>query len=123
MLSKGLVTEKTAANGSKKYVVVKTENPTTKKQSTINTDFSSEHWNGPTLVLFENVKALGLNRFQKIFDDVSSKIGPRRGRGGGNIITNDTKMEDELLQSESSSDGDDALVSDPGDEEQIGDEE
>jgi hypothetical protein len=119
LLSKGLIAEKTSANNVKKYVVLKTENPTTKKQSTIATDFSSEHWNAPTLTLLANIKALGDKWFDKIFNEVSAKINSRRGRG--RVVAN-TNMEEELLQSESSSsDDDDGLMSDGG--EQIGGEQ
>ena len=111
-MAKGLITAKTSETGVKKYIVLKTENPTTKKQSTINTDFSSEHWNAPTLTLLANVKALGSDRFDKIFNEALAKAPPRRGRGLG--FTNNMDPEDEeLLQSESDSgDNNDVLMSD-----------
>lgn len=103
----------------KKYTVLKTENPTTGKQSTINTAFSSEHWNTPTLTLLTNIKALGGIRFEKIFNAVSMKIGTRRGHG---IVSADDINNEDLLQSESDSSDDagDVLMSDNG--EQNGDE-
>ena len=114
MLSKGFIVEKTFANSIKKYVVIKTENPATKKHSTINTDFSPEHWTTPMLTLLANVKALGDGLFEKIFNEVLLKM--RSWRGHSIAVTKYVNDDEGLLQSKSdSSDNDEAiLTSDAG---------